>query len=251
MGKQIKLSSLTALIVLFVTIPMTGVGEEQGTTIATDRPGFGDSPSIVPTEKLQLEAGLRVNHEDTQDNLSFPELLVRYGITESLEVRLLPPVIDIQQFQSDNTSTDPTPFGLGAKLGTSLSDTLDVAGIANVTVPIRSEQDPAFTLAGVLSHSPDGPVGLSLYGGVEGTDHSGDPGANIFSSVAASYSITDNLGSFVEFYWIIPENQTQTFFDGGLTYLITDNVQVDLHAGVQLPHEKDTYFVGAGVGWLL
>jgi len=64
------------------------------------------------------------------------------------------------------------------------------------------------------------------------------------------YSLTDRLGAFVELFGDVPMSAPgtpATSFDGGFTYLVSENFQLDALAGVGLSDDAPDWFVGAGV----
>jgi hypothetical protein len=64
-------------------------------------------------------------------------------------------------------------------------------------------------------------------------------------------SLTERLGSYAEWFALVPDgadtNRTQHYFNGGFTYLLTDNIQLDVRAGVGLSDAADDFFVGSGL----
>lgn len=65
--------------------------------------------------------------------------------------------------------------------------------------------------------------------------------------------MSDNLGAYTEWFALIPSGadttKTQHFFNGGFTYLINNDVQFDIRAGVGLNDAADDYFVGTGLSF--
>ena len=64
-------------------------------------------------------------------------------------------------------------------------------------------------------------------------------------------SLTDQLGSYFEWFAFFPSGADQLsdahFLNGGLTYQLTDDLQLDVRAGKGLSDTSDEYFVGLGV----
>src|SRR5947209_8529202 len=60
--------------------------------LESDRPNFTDSPATVGRGRLQFEGGYQFTHgiagDSHHDAHDLPELLVRYGIAERLELRI-------------------------------------------------------------------------------------------------------------------------------------------------------------------
>ena len=68
-------------------------------------------------------------------------------------------------------------------------------------------------------------------------------------AAGASRSLTDRVGVFIEYFNDIPfdsEIDAQHAVDGGLTFLLNDDVQLDINAGAGLNSATDN-FVGVGI----
>lgn len=69
------------------------------------------------------------------------------------------------------------------------------------------------------------------------------------------YSLTDRLVMVVEAYGTVDDVDTQVFFDGGLGYRLSDNLQLDLYGGYgqntlsEFDVEVKAYFISAGVSF--
>lgn len=60
------------------------------------------------------------------------------------------------------------------------------------------------------------------------------------------------MGTFVEYYGVIEDGAPdQHSADAGVTYLLSDDVQLDFSAGFGLNDAAPDFFVAAGVAWRL
>ncbi len=63
--------------------------------------------------------------------------------------------------------------------------------------------------------------------------------------------MTDRTGLYAEWYGLFPQDadtdRVEHYFDGGLTFLINDDVQFDVRAGKGLSDASLDYFVGSGL----
>jgi hypothetical protein len=63
-------------------------------------------------------------------------------------------------------------------------------------------------------------------------------------------SLTEELGAYAEWFALIPSGadtaRTEHFLNGGFTYLINDDMQFDIRAGVGLNDAAADYFLGTG-----
>ena len=66
--------------------------------------------------------------------------------------------------------------------------------------------------------------------------------------VNLSYSISDKLGIFGESYGNLGNNSS-TNFDGGISYLLNKDIQVDLSGGIQETKADSDYFIDFGFSW--
>jgi hypothetical protein len=66
-------------------------------------------------------------------------------------------------------------------------------------------------------------------------------------------ALSDRLGAFIEFLGDAPthEGKPANAVDAGLTYLLADNIQVDVLGSVGLSDAADDWFIGAGLVWRL
>ena len=67
-------------------------------------------------------------------------------------------------------------------------------------------------------------------------------------SVSMGYSVTEKLGVFVEVFGEVglSAEDSPISVDGGLTWLLNDDSQLDLFTGAGLNNEADEFFVGLG-----
>jgi len=69
------------------------------------------------------------------------------------------------------------------------------------------------------------------------------------ASVALGVSITERVGSYLEYYGFYPATDgagPAHYLNGGVTYLITNNFQLDARVGFGLNDRADDFFTGAG-----
>jgi hypothetical protein len=70
-------------------------------------------------------------------------------------------------------------------------------------------------------------------------------------SLSLGHSFTEQVGGYAEWYTLPPidadTNETESYFNGGFTVLLNDNVQWDIRAGVGLNEAADDFFAGSGI----
>ena len=72
------------------------------------------------------------------------------------------------------------------------------------------------------------------------------------ASISLGYAITEQIGSYVEYFGLYPNDHHSDCshnINGGFTYLIDDNFQIDARAGTGLNEEAPDFFTGVGFAW--
>src|SRR5262245_41243866 len=247
--------------------------------IETDRPDFTEASSTVGKGRIQLEAGYTFTRDrDAGSRLSshsFPEALFRIGLfADWFELRIGQNFGDTRM-----TSSGPgnpalglppvagTEFLNGAEdlyLGVKLALTEqkkylpETALILQTTVPTGADELSADELLPGINFLFGWDViedCLSAGGSLQ-ANRALDDLEHFYVEVAQSftlgYRLSKKLGAYTEWFAffpagsIDPETGPEHYFDGGFTYLVNDNFQLDIRAGVGLNDHADDFFAGAG-----
>ena len=113
--------------------------------------------------------------------------------------------------------------------------------------------DPSFRLSS--SHTLSDTLSFGYNAGMAWeTEESGSGNRSTLSSyiytAVLGIGISERLGSYVELFGAIPASARggpRNSVDGGVTYLLRDNVQLDGFVGLGLSDDADDWFVGGGV----
>lgn len=211
--------------------------------IGTDRPGFSTGPDTVGLGTVQVEAGFEWS--DASNQTAFPLALLRYGVGEATEVRLTWNGVSVGD-GPDGTLGGSVAVKHALAEGDGLRPALGL--LAAVSIPAGS--DPLDPEAGFLwSLSPS--EAWSVFGtatvGLTSSDGSHDVvGTN---AVGVSRTLGPRAGVFVEHFvsWTEGDPDQTHYVDGGLTYLVTDDLQLDVNAGVSVGDTDAGTFVGGGL----
>lgn len=211
----------------------------QDATIVADRPGLADGSTTVPRGVAQLETGVTADGGD-EEHLTLPTLL-RYGITDRLELR-----IDSDVVGWTSGDADVAPVSAGFKLR--LRDgALPLSLIASVQPPSGggSLRSSAFESEARLVSDIELAEGLSLTPNVGVAVVEGDGAAAIFAM-----TLERELGSalpFVDFETTIMDGGTSMIADAGVAWVVRPDTQLDISAGFDvLGDEYPEWFVAAG-----
>jgi hypothetical protein len=215
----------------------------------TDRPDFTESGVVVPRGSLQLEGGLTWDRfEDDSRSLTAPELLVRWGVGDRVELRFeLPGYLD-QSPGNDGWSDG----AIGVKVQLGPVGDWDVALLAMASVPVgddeltSDEPDPMLILTAGRDLTADWSFGSQLSASWATED--GDRELTWEGTIVLGRSISDRTGAFFELAADLPESGTSAVLvHHGYTWLPAPQVQLDLHAAAGLTDAAPELLIGAGV----
>ncbi|MEM0963525.1 MAG: transporter [Bacteroidota bacterium] len=248
-----------SLVLVFVLLASSASAQ-----IATDRPGFGFSPLVVDRGTVQVEAGLpqasRLNFVSLDVGIggsattySFPVLL-RYGVTDAVEIRLGSSVYDVidvsvappnTDFGSSNGNPGLDVIEVGAKIQLATNGPI-IALLPSVLIPTTEANDIGAAVRAIAGWSLSPTVGLTTILGA--TYANGEPDAIIVGEAVAvlGTSLTDALSVYAELAAFTSENATPVFGGGGLTFLVTPDVQLDASFDLGLTDEAENLLLGAG-----
>jgi len=270
MSRSLALVGVTSLLTLAEAHAQEGwlgahfTGRPDPGPIETDRPDFTEGPTPVARGWTQLETGYTFTHDDedgveTTDH-TFPEILVRHGLAENFELRLGWEGFSSTRIDSGGDVETEDGFtdlsvGFKTRLWEQRGALPDFSVIGEVSVPVGGDEktsdhvDPALKL--IWSYELTEAVGVA--GNVNFVGPYGEEGRffQFETSVALGVGLGDRWGAYVEYFGVFPDEQEpdQSFFNGGLTFLATENLQFDVRAGLGLNEEADDFFVGAGLSW--
>lgn len=222
-------------------------------TIVTDRPDQTESSTTVPLKSLQIESGILFgNYENGLIKQTLiPSTLLRYGLTKDIELRF------VQQFENiKNDVTSQSDFGIsdleiGAKIQLFKKEDIntEIAFLSHLILPTGSNDltnDKFGTINKLaISHELNDKLGLGYN---VGYDNMGEGKGDLTYSVALGIGLGEKFGTYLELYGEHAEfSNWGTNFDSGLTYLIKDNLQLDVSFGLGLNH--DMHYFALGCSW--
>ncbi|MBY0587197.1 transporter [bacterium] len=236
--------------------------------IVTDRPHLSEASSLVGLGVWQIESGYTYfgnNNHDTRTNTSsLPETLLRAGLfVPWFEFRLGANFFNERTWHSDGSRDSNAGFDdlyLGAKLGLFQQRGWlpEVAIFPQTRVPVgqRELSDHAWLPGFNLAYSWVITDWLELECNTQlnrRREESGGFYAEVIQTANFEYQFTERLGGFTEWFGAMPNGADDSatgpvhYFHAGLVYLITPNIQVDVHAAKGLSDHSNDFFAGPGL----
>ena len=232
------MKNLTFLVLIILAASVNCFSQEIE-YINTDRPDQSDGVYILTKNNIQIEDGITIGKKTYLNNL-----MVRYGLTKSTEVRFL---LDVGQSEG-------------------------VKGILPVTFSLKQrliEQNkliPAITFVGYIAAGPlasnnfngnDFPTELKLAFENEITDNfaisynvgTSDWFKDLNFTCNGGFSISNRSSIFLEYFSTFTKNFSQHNIDTGFLYSLTPKFQIDCAFGCSIFDEFDNLFFSCGIGY--
>lgn len=219
--------------------------------IQTDRPDQTECPFIVPVKYIQTETGFMYEKASSSENtVTHPSVLWKYGVNSRLEFRLITELESTKLAGTKISGLNPVTVGFKTNLAQEHGILPMVSFIGHLTIPDLAGKDkkatyyaPSFRFT--MQHSLSDKISLGYNLGAEWDGESPEP--TFIYTLTSGFELSEKFGSYIEIYGFAPQKgKADHRFDGGLTYLITSNVMVDLSGGVGLTPNAPDYFISTG-----
>jgi hypothetical protein len=224
--------------------------------IETDRPDQTETASLVPKGYFQMENGFSI--EDTEPGFIYthPSTLWKVGVTEHFEIRVITEYINIQR--DPNPKVDgflPVKVGFKSKLieqnglipKTSFIGHLSLPGIASKQFR-QTYFAPDMRLAFQHSIGTRYSVGYNL-----GAEWDGEtPRPDFIYTLSVSAGLFNGLSIYGEGYGSVPqqlEDDAELRIDGGFTYLVSNDVLVDISGGIGVTDNAPEKYIAVGLSY--
>jgi hypothetical protein len=231
--------------------------------MVTDRPDFTESASTVAPGRFQFELGYTYSKTGDAERSDIGELLVRVGILPWMEGRLgLNSLSLVRSPQADQEGFQDLAISFKAVLfrkpGESSAAVPQVALLVGADLPTgdgnfgENVVQPGAKLAldfGLTDRLNLGSnVGWAYLASGSERFHQG------VGSIVLGYAISAPVTVYFEWYGLFPENRgggADHYLDGGFTWGLTPNLQLDWRIGAGLQDPDPNWFTGAGLSFRL
>ena len=238
---------MLAIASMRLSAPATARADEP---IQPDRPGIADGSLVVGPRRFQVEVGVQRQTSSGQgrdDRILFTPTLLRYGFDQRWEARIETNAFTQERTLMPDTGAHSTsgysPVSVGAKYhfrdATAKNGNLSLGTILRLFAPSGSSDFRTHHLTGDLRLAGDwsiGPnwalnpnVGVAVY-----EDNAGQVFPAGLFALTLTYSPNKPLQPFLDVGIQSPEEKagrTALLFDGGATYLLNNDTQIDFGVG--------------------
>lgn len=227
-----------------------------GPPISASRPGLGEGTQTVGAGALNLEGGYSVAHAGEENDHAVGELLVRYGIGESAELRLGINSYALSRSAGAHASgLQDSWVGFKGRVaaGGGSRWAPSAAVVLGTTLPTGTggmgadAPQPGGKLA--LAWEVTDRLGLLSNLGYDYTSDAGERAGRVSAIASTGWALTPRSGSYLEYAASRTGGATPATgheVAGGFSHLVTDDLQVDLWAGRSLGGDRPRYSFGVG-----
>ena len=213
--------------------------------IATDRPSAQtDNSYSLHHHCFQIESGLLYSYKNNKvEPFSIPNLLLRYGLLDKLELRFSTDLL----YSIEEGIFSRGPLNFGTKLQLIREDDFQLALLSMATIDSNAFE-VLTKIVGANSISENLTLGYTV--GYQSASTFNDKTLNF--SLFLSKSFGNKFSGFLEFYGDWEYNKIdltyQTNFDVGCSYQFSEIMQIDTYFGKGI--KNDMYFASLGFSYL-
>lgn len=247
------------LTIIVVALLFSGfLKAQEKEEMVTDRPDQTESAAVMPVGSFQLETGFSFERYNSYiNNISYNSSLLRYGLLKKIELRMGLQYLGVSE-SLDGGDFDENgfgPFSLGAKyfLREEADGFPKLALLTTFSIP-RTGAD-AFEhrnlgadirINGEYTLTEKMSFGANL--GVNWSGVKGDNSAVGIYTAVIGIDLCEKVGAFAELYGFIPsDGKNDHRWDGGLTYSLNEDIQLDFATGIGLSKVSPDFFISLGL----
>lgn len=226
-----------------------------------DRPGMATGTGVMPFKKVMWETGFEWGKTDDCNSVVLPTTMLRVGISKFAELRLEYDGCLLHDGGKWSYKVEPIILGTKIKVfeGSEQHKWIPkISLMANLAIPstktLAEEMHVAPSIYALFSNDVNEWFNIGYNIGAEWDGYTATPAT--FLAVCLGFSITDNLGAFVECYnyftkYGMGNTEAEANIDLGLNWLVHKKVQLDIYAGINCQDPKNGIMAGLGVAWLI
>lgn len=247
---------LIILISLFTAVKAQETVSDE-IEFSADRPGMATGTTLMQHKKMMFESGFEFNYSEGWDSHLLPTALIRWGVLPKMELRLQ---YDGSLDRDESWRYNAGPLTIGTKVAIFDANQSrwapNIAFMANFAIPVRKDAGELLPMFHFLFDKDVCDwLNVGFDAGVKWDTFFDTPPVT-FLALCLGFSITDDLGAFVESYnYIIPTQDNgaegDCNIDFGFNYMVSPRVQLDVYSSVNCQNPAQNSNVGVGVAWLI
>lgn len=233
--------------------------QDEAISFPTERPGTTRGTAVLPLHKVSWENGFSYEHGfDNTRTTTFNNTIIRYGIFENVEIRVGTDFLMCNDLLHQDQAKQilVTPFTFGTKIRCFEGEGIlpSVGVLAEFHSPHIGSTDLlpshlAPTLHLIFENEVTDWFSICYNAGAEWDGETATP--TTFLGLSLGFSVTDEIGTYVETFHYLHPDENQHMGEFGLTFSPSPRLQLDVETILDLQHLKDYFLVGCGIAWMI
>jgi hypothetical protein len=230
--------------------------------LITDRPDITESAAIIHPGWLQIETGFVLLQDNFLEEAVINDLkiynlagtLLRYGVSSSVELRAGASyrIHELRNGITDTTITGISDLLIGTKVALIKDETDEpkLSVLFHLFLPFGQRFFRSKTVEPQIILSSFNNLGdnFTLSYNAGGRWNLEDDIAAYVLSLSCGFNIVENLSGYAEVFSEISNLIAPAyFFDGGFTYLLERNFQLDISSGFGILNSSSFWFISTGI----
>ncbi len=247
-----KPSQVLSKAILFVAVVLgyhSAWSQDALNELTVDRPGIAEAPYTVAPGTYQFEIGFDYFKRYNGHIYNVPTVLFRTGVSQRAELRISSKQIVEKADSNAFLGVSPVSIGVKMHIFRQRNRIPEIDIMTNVIVPTTHSP----VLANKVGYEvlllfqndfyPNMAVNYNV--GYIWDNYRGKP--MFTASFCFNYLPTSKVGLFAEYFSFVPDQSPgELGLDGGMTYLLRPNLQLDLSAGISRMETHNNVFVSSG-----
>jgi Putative MetA-pathway of phenol degradation len=252
-------SRVASLVVAASAMACASVPRAVREPLVADRPDFTEASETVGKGVSQLEVGSTFSREGGLESHTVGEVLARIGVASRAELRVALNSYAVERLDgATSRGLEDAALGLKLALGNGGGEgswkpataILVASSFPTGARPFRASR-PAPEAKFAASWEFNSRVGFASNLNYARVPEGDVTAGEVSTSGSFAFSLTDRVGSYAEYFAFFPQQDgavSAHYVNGGFTFGVTPDFQLDARAGYGLRHVGGpNYFVGIGI----
>jgi hypothetical protein len=239
-------STIAGLFIYLITSELRAQTELNELTV--DRPGIAESPFTVAPGTFQFETGFDYYNRANGDIYFLPTMLFRTGISNGAELRITERQTIDKTGEGSFSGLSPLYVGVKVHIIQQKRWIPETDILTNLVIPLGSGplQPNGLGHELLLLFQHDITEKFAINYNVGYLWFNIEQGEIFTASFCFNYLPTKRVGLFAEYFTLSTSWPGEHGMDGGLTYLLTPHVQLDLSGGISTQDSNTNFFLSTG-----
>jgi hypothetical protein len=242
-------SICSTLVSLFFYLIVSEVkAQSELNELTVDRPGIAESPFTVAPGTIQFETGFDYFSRANGDLYYLPGMLFRTGLSNSAELRITERQIIDNSGEKSLSGFSPLNVGVKVHIIRQQRWIPETDILTNLVIPLGSSalQPNGLGHELLLLFQHDFAEKFAINYNIGYLWYNVEQGEIFTASFCFNSLPTKRIGTFVEYFTFAASWPGEQGVDGGMTYLLTPHLQLDLSGGVSRQNSNTNFFLSTG-----